>query len=78
GVLSQVGLLDALAMNLTFYFAAGWTGPSTATANQIMAVAEVIMLLGLAGKVLSFDQLWYRLHPRVLPWWPRQVPEASR
>ncbi len=78
GLLSQVGLLGALAMNLTFYFAAGWTSASTATANQIMAAAEAVMFLGFAGKVLSLDQLWYRFYPRLLPWWPRRWPEPGR
>jgi uncharacterized membrane protein YphA (DoxX/SURF4 family) len=78
GVLSQIGLLGAFAMNLTFYFAAGWTSASTATANQVMFVAEAIMFLGFAGKVLSVDQLLVRFFPRLLPWWPRQVPEASQ
>lgn len=77
GILSQVGLLGALAMNLTFFFAAGWTSASTATANQMMIFAEVIMLLGFAGKVLSVDQLWYQLHPRLLPWWPRRLEEPA-
>lgn len=73
GILSQVGLLGALAMSLTFYFAAGWTGPSTATANEIMAVAEAIMLLAFAGKVLSVDQFLYSRFPKLLPRWPRRV-----
>lgn len=77
GILSQVGLLGALAMNLTFFFAAGWTGPGTATANEMMAFAEVIMLLSFAGKVLSVDQFLYRLHPRLLPWWPRRLEEPT-
>ncbi len=68
GVLSPIGLLGALALNLTFYFAAGWTGASTATANEVMAIAEVIMLFGMAGRVLSVDQLLGGLYARVLPW----------
>ncbi|MCL6432264.1 MAG: DoxX family membrane protein [Anaerolineae bacterium] len=76
GVLSQIGLLGALAMNLTFFFAAGWTSPSTSTANQMMIFAEIIMLLGFAGKVLSVDQVIYDLHPKLLPWWPRRLEEA--
>lgn len=78
GILSQVGLLGALAMNLTFYFAAGWTSPSTSTANQVMFVAEAIMFLAFAGKVLSVDQFLVRFFPRLLPWWPRRVTEASQ
>lgn len=77
GILSQLGLLGALAMNVVFYFAAGWTSAGTATANQMMAAAEVIMFLGFAGKVLSVEQLWYHLYPRLLPWWPRRVETAA-
>jgi len=78
GVLSQVGLLGAFAMNLTFYFAAGWTGPSTATANQVMFIAEAIMFLAAAGQVLSVDQFLGRFSPRLLPWWPRRVAAARQ
>ncbi len=77
GILSQLGMLGALAMNLTFFFAAGWTGPSTATANELMAIAELVMLLGFAGKVLSVDQLVYSRFPRLLPWWPKQLAESA-
>ena len=77
GVLSQVGLVGALAMNLTFLLAAGWTSASTATANEMMLFAEIVMLLGFAGKVLSVDQVLYRRFPRLLPWWPRQLEEAA-
>jgi thiosulfate dehydrogenase (quinone) large subunit len=68
GLFSQIGLLGAFAMNVTFYFAAGWTGASTATANEIMAIANLIMLLAVAGKVLSVDELIARLAPRLVPW----------
>ncbi len=77
GVLSQVGLLGALAMNVTFYFAAGWSSPSTATANEMMIFVEIVMLLSFAGKVLSLDQLVYGLYPKLLPWWPRQLEESA-
>jgi thiosulfate dehydrogenase [quinone] large subunit len=71
GVLSQLGLLGGLALNLTFFFAAGWTGPGTATANKVMIVAQAVMFLAVAGKVLSVDQLLYRRFPRLLPRWVR-------
>ena len=71
GILSQVGLLGALAMNLTFYFAAGWTSPSTGSLSLLLIVASVVMFLAFAGKVLSIDQLWYHRFPKLLPWWPQ-------
>ena len=76
GVLSPLGILGALLMNATFFFAAGWSSASTATANEMMIFAELVMLFGFAGKVLSVDQLVYRYYPKVLPWWPRRLEEA--
>jgi len=76
GLFSPLGLLGALAMNITFFFAAGWTGPGTQTANEVLIFAELIMFLGFAGKVLSVDQFLYRFYPKLLPWWPRRLEEA--
>ena len=77
GVLSQVGLLGALAMNVTFYFAAGWTSPSTSSLNLLMIVANVVMFAAFAGKVLSVDQFLYRRLPRLWPRLRRALPEAA-
>ena len=76
GVLSQLGLLGALAMNITFYFAAGWTSASTGSMNLFMIVTDTVLLLSFAGKVLSVEQLWARAYPRLLPW-NRRPAEAA-
>lgn len=76
GFLTPLGVLGALAMNLTFLFAAGWTSPSTATANQIMIVVGAVMLLSPACRVLSVDQLLNRLYQRLLPWCPYRLEGA--
>ncbi len=77
GVLSQLGLLGALAMNITFYFAAGWTSASTGSLNLLMIAADAVMFLAFAGKVLSVEQLWYRWYPKLLPWWPRPAAKTA-
>ena len=39
------GLLGGISLNLNFYFAAGWTSPSTATTNLLMVFIEVIAIV---------------------------------
>jgi thiosulfate dehydrogenase [quinone] large subunit len=79
GIFSQVGAIAGLFLSLSFYFAAGWTSPSTETVNLVMAGVQVVLLLSGAGKVLSIEQFVYDRLPK-LPWWPRrlaQTPETA-
>ena len=46
GLLALAWLASAL-MNLNFYFAAGWTGPSSAGLNMLMFWVEMIFIYGL-------------------------------
>lgn len=39
-----LGLVGALMLNLNFWFAAGWTSPSTESLNLLMAIIEIIAL----------------------------------
>lgn len=75
GVFSEIGLIGAIAMNLAYLFAAGWTSPSTETVNLAMAGVEFVLLLAGPGKVLSLEQFVYDRLPK-LPWWPKELAEA--
>ncbi len=76
GVLSQVGVIGGLVMNIAYLFAAGWTSPSTETVNLAMAGVSIILLLSGAGKVLSLEQFVYDRLPK-LPWWPRRLAQVT-
>lgn len=39
------GLIGGLILNTNFYFAAGWTSPSTESVNLLMAIIEVIAIV---------------------------------
>lgn len=46
-----VGLFGALILNLNFYFAAGWTSPSTESLNLLMATIDALGLWFVAYSV---------------------------
>lgn len=50
--LLALGLVGAAFLNLIFYFAAGWTSPSTEEVNLMMLSVEVVGLL-VAAQVVS-------------------------
>ncbi|MCL5411746.1 MAG: hypothetical protein M1150_03330 [Patescibacteria group bacterium] len=49
-------LVGGALMNLNFYFAAGWTSPSTSSVNVIMFLIELI-LIGFVFKFLTKEEL---------------------
>lgn len=46
-----VGLFVGLLLNITFYFAAGWTSVSTAGLNFIMAGVELVLLVSILKRL---------------------------
>ncbi|OGL74389.1 hypothetical protein A3C96_03795 [Candidatus Uhrbacteria bacterium RIFCSPHIGHO2_02_FULL_60_10] len=65
GLLLGVGLLAGIFMNLNFYFAAGWTSPSTASLNLIMIVFQGILFCAVGSRVLGLDWLIAKKFPRL-------------
>ncbi len=51
------GAIIALILNINFYFAAGWTGPSTEALNILMTAGNVIFMLASAGRTLGMDKI---------------------
>ncbi len=47
----SLGLLVGILLNLTFWFSAGWTSPSTDGLNLLMLVVEVVALFGVFKKL---------------------------
>lgn len=55
GVLFNFAAVAGVFMNLLFYFAAGWTGPSTHSLNWIMTILTLALLVSTGSKALSLD-----------------------
>lgn len=53
--LMVVGLLGGLILNVNFYFAAGWTSPSTESLNLLMGLIELIGLLETIKLLTRFE-----------------------
>lgn len=48
--LLALGLLGGILLNTSFWFAAGWTSPSTYSLNLLMLTVQVVGLLGVIAK----------------------------
>lgn len=48
-----LGLIGGAFLNFNFYFAAGWTSPSTESLNLIMFVVEAIAIVILGNRLLK-------------------------
>ncbi len=57
GLFVNFAAIGSIFMNLNFFFAAGWLGPSTSSINWIMAGLGFILLLGYGSKQLGLDAL---------------------
>jgi thiosulfate dehydrogenase [quinone] large subunit len=68
GLLTRLGALGGIVMNLVFYLAAGHTSPSTAGINLIMAGAQLAMMIAPGGRVMGLDALLHRKLARVPLW----------
>ncbi len=82
GAITPLGAIGALFLNFNIYFASGWTSPSTNSLSILMIVMDVVILLGMAGRVLSVDQLLAHWLPKIAFWSKRETvctaaPEAQ-
>jgi thiosulfate dehydrogenase [quinone] large subunit len=68
GLLTRVGALGGIVMNLIFYFAAGHTSPSTAGINLIMVGAQLAMIIAPGGRVFGLDAILRRKFASVPLW----------
>lgn len=57
GFFVNFSLIIAIFMNLNFYFAAGWTGVSTAGLNALMILIQLILIFSYGSKLISLDEL---------------------
>lgn len=81
GAITPLGAIGALFLNLNIYFASGWTSPSTDSLSVLMIVVDLVILLGMAGRVLSVDQLLAHWLPKIAFWSTKETvcapaPEA--
>ncbi|MBI3287855.1 MAG: DoxX family membrane protein [Chloroflexi bacterium] len=77
GLFGTVGAFFGLLMNINFFLAASHLSPSTYGINLIMALVQVILILGGASKAFGLDQLLYDRLPRLFPWWLERAPEPA-
>ena len=68
GLLTRVGAVGGVIMNLIFYFAAGHTSASTAGINLMMIGAQLAMIIAPGGRVLGLDAILHRKFTRVPLW----------
>ncbi len=68
GLLTRLGALGGIVMNVVFYLAAGHTSPSTAGINLIMAGAELAMIVAPGGRVLGLDAILHRKFASIPLW----------
>jgi len=68
GVLTRVGALGGIAMNVIFYLAAGHTSPSTAGINLVMIGAQLGMMIAPGGRVLGLDAILHRKFANIPLW----------
>jgi thiosulfate dehydrogenase [quinone] large subunit len=68
GVLTRVGSVGGILMNVIFYLAAGHTSPSTAGINLVMIGAQLGMMIAPGGRVLGLDAILHRKFAKVPLW----------
>lgn len=68
GVLTRLGALGGIVMNVIFYLAAGHTSPSTAGLGLVMIGAQLAMMIAPGGRVLGLDAILHRKFARIPLW----------
>ena len=68
GVLTNIGAVMSIVMNLNYYFAAGWITSSDAVLNLLMTALGVIILLSRGAKNFSLDERLSTLFPWAKRW----------
>lgn len=68
GFLVRPASIGGIIMNAFFYFAAGFSSPSTAGINLIMVGGQISMILLAPGRVLGIDALFHKRFPRTPLW----------
>lgn len=68
GVLTRLGALGGIVMNVIFYLAAGHTSPSTAGLGLVMIGAQLAMMIAPGGRVLGLDAVLHRKFAKIPLW----------
>jgi len=68
GLLTNIGAVMSIVMNINYYFAAGWITSSDAVLNLLMTALGVIILLSRGAKNFSLDERLSTLFPWAKRW----------
>lgn len=68
GLLTNIGAVTSIVMNINYYFAAGWLTSSDGVLNLLMAALGVIILLSRESKSFSLDERISALFPWAKRW----------
>ncbi|MHA1219249.1 MAG: DoxX family protein [Candidatus Heimdallarchaeaceae archaeon] len=68
GVLTNISAIVGIFFNFLFFFAAGWSSPSTASVNWILWALSIILILSPGAKKLSVDGFISNWKPFMRRW----------